>query len=210
MTTNTYQPDSSTGKDTYLNEAAATTNYGTATTMIIGAIVAKAASRYNSLISFDISNIPSGSTISAAKLTFNCTSVDFGGGFTDGTASRLIRSDWDPATATFNIYKTANNWTAGGAASNGNDYSSTNQVTWTAPAAAGAFDITGLGVLAQDAIDNRSGILILKLWRITAAASSDIFVSTSDDGTAGNRPKLTVDFTSPSTTRLLALLDCGT
>lgn len=194
MPTNTYQPDGTAGKDAYITSSFATSNYGTDTNLYIQTTSGKSPSYLYSLLEFDVSDIPAGATIDAAKFTFYCHTVNFGGGFTNGGVARLLRA-WVESQVTFNDWKSGSAWTSPGALSDGNDYTSSGQVTWTAPTSAGSFDITGLASLVQDALDNRSGVLSVVVRRTSAPDSNGILCYSSDHGTASQRPKLTVDYT---------------
>lgn len=198
MAQNIYQPDATAGKDTYITSAAATTNFGTTTPAIMGQFLG---STYRILIEFDLQvggTIPAGSTITAAQLDLNIESVIAGGGSAASHVYRLLRADWVETEATWNIYKTANNWTTAGAGSDGNDYTTTDGVAFNLRTSAGTLSITGLATLVQDALDNRSSKLILLLRKDVTSDSITNSPSSSDSGTAGNRPKLTVDYTPPS------------
>lgn len=190
--TNTYQPDATAGKDTYIFSGGPTTNFGTANPIFMGQFLG---GTYKTIIEFDISDIRAGSTINTATLDLNIESTINGGGSLAAHVYRIIRSDWEELQATWNIYKTSNNWTTAGAGSDGNDYTSTNGVAFDLRTSAGTLTITGLANLAQDALDNQSGKLILLLQKDSAADSQTNSPSSSDSGTAGNRPKLTVDYT---------------
>lgn len=158
MAQNVYQPDATAGKDTYLHSSSATTNFGTADPLNLGQVFGLT---FRMIIEFDISDITAGSTITATSLALDVQSAANGGGAAASHAYRLLRSDWVETEATWNIYKTSNNWTTAGAGSDGNDYTSTNGVAFNLLTSAGTLTITGLETLAQDALDNRSGKLIL-------------------------------------------------
>ena len=58
-------------KDTWINGAATTFNYGTATTLAVNR-----SGPQRSLVQFDLSSIPIGSTVTSATLTLNATAVN--------------------------------------------------------------------------------------------------------------------------------------
>lgn len=78
---------------------------------------------------------------------------------------RVRRGDWVQAEATWNIYKTSNNWTTAGAGDTTNDIDNATPtpVTFNGPTADGSFTITGLEGFRTDALNNRSGILNVRL-----------------------------------------------
>lgn len=146
------------------------------------------------LIDFNISDVGAGATISATTLLVQ---MDVVSSPTDGKMSRMVRADWIETEATYTIYKTSNNWTTANCDSDGNDYTSTGAVTYTAPTATGAYTYTGLGPLAQDALDNRSGHLILRFSQTTFGSGYCSFKSADNFGIAdADKPKLTVTFTT--------------
>lgn len=114
-------------KDTYINGASPTTNYGGGEGLIIsydsfGSMLKRA------LVEFSVDwgvDIPSEAIISSA--VFSAT-VYFCTGSDTYYVSRLLRRDWVEMQATWNIYKTGSSWTTAGCGSNGNDYTTTDQV----------------------------------------------------------------------------------
>lgn len=105
----TYTSQPSSGTDTYINSAAATTNYGTTTSMTVGTV--SSAYYYGGLIKFDLSSISSSAEVSSAVLTLYVSSYS-------GTPTIAVyrqKRAWVEAQATWNIYSTGNDWaTAGG------------------------------------------------------------------------------------------------
>lgn len=200
MATNTYQPDDSTGLDTYLDQANPTTNYGGNATMTFGDVFVKSDGFEFPLLEFDISDITAGSTVTSASLDLFAESVVTGG--FDSRVQRIVRSDWSESQATWNIYKTGNDWSTTGARHDGNDISTTNQVTFTATTGSGSFTISGLGTLAQDALDTRSGKFRFKLFPNFSGSSKYMTLTSSGGATSANRPKLTVNYTVPAATNI--------
>lgn len=106
-----------------------------------------------------------GDTITAMELKTHIVNVIGTSGFTC-YATRIIRTDWDPSTATWNIYKAGNNWTTAGADSDGNDIDTTTpaRVSFTSPTATGDQTvISGLVNFGTDAMSNRSGIVRIRI-----------------------------------------------
>src|SRR6185295_14148297 len=103
-------------------------------------------------------------TISAASLTLNLESNTSS---TAGHVYRILRTDWDEASCTWVIYKTGSNWTTAGCGSDGNDYTTTGGVAYSALSGTGAKTISGLEGLAQDAYDNRGDKLHIMLKQDT-------------------------------------------
>ena len=91
------------------------------------------------------------------------------------TIDRITRSDWVYTQATWNIYKTANNWTAAGG-----DIS-TPQATFTSPTATGDQLITDqLSGMVTDAIANRSGQCLFRIKATDEGATDHIYGVYSD------------------------------
>lgn len=206
MTVNTYQPDATVGKDTYLDSVNAASNYGTTDPLRTGRQQVSRATvgTMRSILEFDISDITAGSTVSTAILTLTVAASPLSA--FAGTVYRMTQSTWVEAQATWNIYKTANNWTSAGG-----DYDGASGVACTFPAS-GSFTVD-IATLAQDAVTSRSGILriLLKKDDETSVANEYLYFS-SDNATAGNRPKLDVTFTAGgggATLRRLSLLGVG-
>lgn len=126
----TIQPS---GKDNFMYQDAATTNYGTDAFV---QVYAGTAAAQRALVEFPITwgaDIPAGATITAA--TFSMYHMLSGGA--EGRtywAYRLLRLDWHETQSTWNIYKTGSNWTTAGCGSDGNDYTTTGGASTTVPA----------------------------------------------------------------------------
>lgn len=130
-----------------------------------------------SILQFDVSAL-SGRTISAATLTI----VPFDANDSSTlTIRRLTRTNWVETEATWLVYKSGSNWSSAGG-----DVST--------PTAAFEFDgaipctITGLAELVQDAIDNRSGILAIRI------ESSGIAYQFSSKEVGGDIPSLSIEW----------------
>lgn len=178
--------------DTKLDSAAPTTNYGTGTALDIGWLKLYT-DVCRGLFTFTIpSDIPS-AQVKTAKLTLQALIAPAVGAASH--VCRLTRSDWAETQATWNIYKTSNNWTAAGG-----DFTTTAQVAWNMPTATGSFDITGLAALVQDAIDSRSRVLHLLLKADTESGGTDstLNVASKDNATPAYRPVLVITFATPA------------
>ncbi len=106
------------GVDTYLLSGNPTVNYSTNTYIDIG----KKSSNgwYNhSLIYWDLSSIPPASLINSVVISLYIYANDANGANTYEVL-RCLR-DWVEAQATWNIWKTSNNWATAGAVTNASD-----------------------------------------------------------------------------------------
>jgi hypothetical protein len=95
--------------DTELRQSSATTNYGSATTLLVGD---SANGNQRSILTFTLPNISGTITNIKLHVVFSSTLTK------SMNAHLLTRNNWVENQATWNIYSTGNNWT-----SSGGDYS---------------------------------------------------------------------------------------
>lgn len=124
----------------------------------------KAVSR-RSLITFDLASALSGSALVAGDLVTGAQlDIDVltivGASSEPATMHRVTRADWVESQMTWNIYKTANNWTTAGGDI---DATTPTPKAFTMPAATGAYTLSGIGTFVQDALDNRSKLFNVRL-----------------------------------------------
>lgn len=115
------QPNATDGLDTLINSAAATTNYGTNDEIFIGENNTSTAI-YRGLIKFDFTGFPAYTSIKAARLGLYAN-LSRSSNARTYQIYRCLR-DWVETQATWNIWKTANNWSTAGGQS-GADYEAT-------------------------------------------------------------------------------------
>lgn len=108
--------------DTYIDSSNATTNYDTATALVIGSSWASTSSCRRALLTFDVSAL-AGKTIRSAKIRLVTVTygADIGGGRCLG-AREMLRA-YSPTQATWNVYSTGNNWGTAGAKNTTSDIS---------------------------------------------------------------------------------------
>lgn len=191
------QPDGPAGIDTTLVSTGPGTNFGTGQSSIIGLLViGKAQAKYRFLLQFDISAIPAGSTITGTSLVLK-RFTSSGLSNTPFTANRITQPAWEELAATWLNYASALPW-----AQAGGDFTASGQSSASINSPDDlVFNDLAMAALAQDAIDNRSGLLelLVKADDETGDAHS-IEVFTSDFAAEPNdRPKLTVDYELPLT-----------
>ena len=197
--TYTSQPDDTTGVDTFIVDSAATTNFdGNAAGLGIGEWNG-GAEVDRTLIKFDLSSIPSTNIVSAATLSL-WYKTDWSSNDRSAKIYRVLK-DWVENQATWNIWKTANNWTTAGCSSVGNDYDSTVWATATMSATATVdtelqwiFDATGVAELQKfvNATYSNYG------WLMKAdTETNDLwYFHASHGATSGFRPKLVITHSS--------------
>jgi hypothetical protein len=209
MTTLTLQPDGTAGKDCYIYQASPTFNYGIDTVIATGRGNIASQWKSRSLLQFDISSIPAGSTVSSATLTLVLVSeID--------TSDRVIGAhrglvEWFEGSknnaapsagenASVWGYRNSNGsvaWAGGAGGASGTEFAgtATDSKTITTPGASYDFN-----VLADVAAWVAGTATNYGWWLINTAegATSQKNFASSDNATAGNRPRLVIEYTAAS------------
>ena len=140
--------------------------------------------------------------VNAAKLTM----VAYTATNTTDVAAKLRRvtsddgnGNWVEDEETWNRRRVGQNWTAAGG-----DTDAEGEVDWTLPADVGSFDITGLGDLVKDAINDRSGLsdFLIYLADEDPGSSIQLLIRSREYKTTAERAKLVIDYT-PTARRLV-------
>ena len=165
--------------DTYVKEdKGGDDNFGTAAEIVVNSDPTK---RKRGLVSFDVSSIPSGSTINSATLTL-CLSANPGS--TRTHELRRITSSWVETVVVWNDQPTASGTV-------------TDTITVPTTAQCLTFTVTADVQAWVDGTANNG-------WRISdqdeATNSGDVEYRTRENGTAAERPKLDVNYQSCSDT----------
>jgi len=195
-----FQPDAASGKDTYVRQGAATTNYGTATGF---AVAQSAGADYNGLLEIDVSSIPTEAECQSAILRLV---LDFTAGAIAATMTIYpilsANGDWTELGATWNTKDGANNWAGGntGCGTSGTDHSATSIGSFTVQAADAAGAVYNITITASEVqkwfgSSNQNYGIVFK----SNSTNTKAFRS-SDNATAGDRPKLTVAYRLPGPT----------
>ena len=183
--------------DTLISGGSPTTNFGTATEMASG----KFSTDVNRiLVKFDISSIPSGSTITSAIITLTYSSDNSLNART-GSVYRVKRA-WVEAQATWNIYSTGNNWGTAGCADTTNDREATDIGTWTHPASptlGTSVDITLTASSVQEMISGGSFTNNGFLLQVATEVDDQISYDSTNSADTTERPKLVIIYTAPIT-----------
>lgn len=180
----TVQPSS---KDTYIDSSHSTTNYGGNDRFFVGV-------GYVGIIEFSLSGLPSGSVVTSATMSLYWAQ---NAGITGGEVVdcyRVLRTDWVESEATWNIFKTGNNWTTAGCNSNGNDYTTTHASSFTLPAPAvgiNHFQDCDVKDMVIDSV-SAGNDAIFKV-RMADAGVIAVFLS-KEHVTSANRPKLVIEY----------------
>jgi VCBS repeat-containing protein len=189
-------------EDTYMDASNATSNYNASTTLQIDQ--GTGTSRRGTLLKWDLSTIPPYATITSASLTFNVTN-------TSTIAYNLyqIRRFWVGEVANWNAYNGSATWSSVGAADTTNDRYNTNlwDATTSSWSTAGSKTVTL----------NANGITVLNSWLTSpisnygftvqsyTSTTNNLIISSSEDTTAANRPKLNVTYDVPSSPTIVTV-----
>ena len=178
--------------DAYLSQAGPGSNFGTSTTLLVdGDDPGGTGNDKASVIRWDVSSIPAGSTVESAQITFNIT---------DPTTSlyelyQLVRM-WDEGVVSWTAAAAGDNWQTAGA----QGASDRNSIVLGELSVAA----TGIHTFAL----NTDGVAAVQSWVDSSATNQGIMIANSasgngvdfssrEVGTATNRPKLTVAYTPP-------------
>jgi hypothetical protein len=184
LTIQNFQPDSTTGKDTYIRQNSNTSNFNTATTLLIGKDALGRDLR--GLIEFNISSLPI-STILSAKLQVNL----FYASANDNITINLYRltSPWNSSEATWSNATLSTSWgTVGG------DYSDLiDSVQFSNVSQLYNFTITNLVRGWVNGSYSNYGIILIST---DAATGNRREIDSSESTSASARPKLIIDYTT--------------
>lgn len=194
----TLQPSN---KDTFLIENVKTWNGGALPNL---SILPLTGNIRRTILEIDISSLPVEATITGATLylRYSTKPGDDPVGRTYWV-NRLTRSDWVELEATWNIYKTANNWT-----NPGGDFTETDRASAVVPADLGWMSWT-VTALVQDARDNRGDLLELLVKDGTEGVATTWradFRSNNFTVDPSLCPKLVIDYTVPAVGRSFGLI----
>ena len=170
--------------DSYLRQDAATTNYGSVTTFEAGR---KSNRTRRAVMKFDLSSIPAGAILESATLTLTKTGGDAN---TLTFSTHEVTQAWVEANTTWNNRQTGTAW----APSVGGTFKATAVSTTTIPATNGAYNWNLLSLVQAwfNGTSVNNGVLI-KQANESAVDKKHVFGS-SENGTAANRPKLTITY----------------
>ncbi len=192
----TLQPDATAGLDSYLRENAATTNYGTSTIMQV--YYDTSGNNRDAIMKFDLSSIAPGSNIQVATLSLNVQ-----GFISLALRANLYRilpanSGWSESTVTWNTIDGSTAWAgAAGCETAGTDYSASPLYVMGSDFVNGWNDFSLEVPEFQALFDSGNHGMILKGQVRNPAISRGVDITSSDHGTAANRPKLFVRWIDP-------------
>jgi hypothetical protein len=197
MPETTLQPDGTAGIDTYLSENSPNSNYGTSTSLTIDYAVD--GDNSDALIKFDLSDIPKGSTIEEAILTVHVESYISLAMQADLYRILSANGDWTEGGATWNKKDGTNDWAgSAGCETIGTDISHVPLYEMTSAFVDGD-NVFNLVVSEFQALidDGNYGFVIRGQVR-NPSVSRGVGLTSSDSGTAADRPELYVRWIEPS------------
>lgn len=174
-------------RDTYIEQAAATTTHGTSSTNRIDGDNGSGVD-LSTLISWDVSSIPAGSIVREVTVTGNVTNL------TNNDYQLFeLRRAWSDTQATWNVASTGTTWATAGAL--GTADRGTTVLGTFAPRAIGSYTLTL----------NASGVAVVQRWVDTPSTNHGFVIANtgSADGTAfssasattvSQRPRLSVGY----------------
>lgn len=177
------------GDDTWLNSSAATTNYGSNTTM-----ESRQADKHV-IIKFDLSSIPGAATITAASLTLTSNFLSPAVEVVSTVHAILAaNSGWTEAGATWNTIEGSTAWAgAAGCTTSGTDYNGTSMGTLTYPQGSDmntAITATLNVAQMQAMLAANYGFRIVR----SAGGNPTAIWYTAEHTTAAQRPKLSITY----------------
>lgn len=188
--------------DTKLRSSAATTNYGTDGEISISSSYFGQVNV--SLLRFSgISNITGPVTVSTA--TTSLYETQFQGTSPMAANVHRIKRAWVESEATYNIYSTSNNWETAGAAG-ANDIDTTPIASPSLTNTSGYQDITGLAADFEDWIN---GTYTNDGHKLAGNEADDQWYFRTSEGTDGQRPYVTIDYSAAAAAASSNLLLMG-
>jgi len=186
------QPNETTGQDAYINENAATTSYGTANILKVGYVASKKNAFW---VKPDLTDLPSGATITEVKVSFYCSSKHATANPTIKASRCLIAAS---ESMTWNKYDGVSNWpgSAGGSTS-GTDYAATplNAGLEMTSTAKQFFTMTLDPTEFTSLVASNNGILF---WNTTVVADNQVEFYSASGPNYDQRPYFTIKYTLPT------------
>lgn len=181
--------------DSYINNNAATTNYGTGSTLEVVNDGFSYANQKRAQLRIPLRSVLNGATISAVRLKLY--RVDGGGSGWTVDVHELLR-DWVEAEVTYNNYSTGNAWATAGGTGTG-DIAASAAASVVIDGGSGAYiEWSGSGLvslLQAKATANASYVDLFVKCQSPTSGPSFYAVFTSSEGTDGQRPILEIDYT---------------
>ncbi|WP_329164962.1 DNRLRE domain-containing protein [Streptomyces sp. NBC_01717] len=157
--------------DTYANAGAASTNYGTSTSLAV-----RGSAAYETYLRFDLPAAPAGTVLKSARLAVKTTTLSSAGS-TDDFAVRPVTGSWTEAGTTYTSRPAVSSTSVGtlsGATDLSTVYSATLDTSALSPALGGSYDLA-----------------------LTSTGTDALWVWSSEASAAENTPQLVLTFGAP-------------
>ncbi|WP_392755230.1 LamG-like jellyroll fold domain-containing protein [Streptomyces sp. LN590] len=157
--------------DTYANAGAASTNYGTSTSLAV-----RGSAAYETYLRFDLPAAPAGTVLKSARLAVKTTTLSSAGSM-DDFAVRPVTGSWTEAGTTYTSRPTVSSTSVGtlsGATDLSTVYSATLDTSALSPALGGSYDLA-----------------------LTSTGTDALWVWSSEASAAENTPQLVLTFGAP-------------
>lgn len=157
--------------DTYVNAGAASTNYGTSSSLAV-----RGSAAYETYLRFDLPAAPAGTVLKSARLAVKTTTLSSAGS-TDDYAVRPVTGSWTEAGTTFASKPALSSTSVGtlsGAADLSTVYSATLNTSALSPALGGSYDLA-----------------------LTSTGTDALWVWSGEASAAENTPQLVLTFGAP-------------
>lgn len=198
-------------EDNVLRENTPTVNRGISTVINVNKIAA--GNHWHTLLKFSgLSSLPSSLTVTSSILSLYLGAA---GGSTGQTITiKPVLRNWGELTSTWNTYDGTNNWTTGGCLGDGTDRDTTASDTFTSVTNTTATyyhsnDAAQMQTDTEDMIDGTRNNYGWHVERTDAANDGETRDFASSDGTDGQRPYLTVIYTTGGATLQSSLMLSG-
>lgn len=195
--TDGYGGDVTTAKDATIFGGAPTTNYGSITTLKI-VKEGSGSDIMRSLIEFDLSSVPAGSTCNSATLTLRIITVEYYAGYIDFHELLSGRDGWDEAQVTWNVYSTGNSWGTAGCSNTSTDRAAATIGQYTGTITPSAINVALSTTDVADWFGASNANYGMLIKGNTEPDWERVELASSDHATTGYRPVLVVDYTEAS------------
>lgn len=183
--------------DCYLQTVETTTNFNNA---YLGDGQDTADSRTRvSLVKFDISSVPAGSTIIDATMTLTVRIPRTGN--TRTLSCFRVKRAWVDTQATWNVYSTGNSWGTAGCGNTTTDREGSSIGTVSQPSTAIAGDLIAMTLdpakiqeMITGGVFTNNGFFL----QVDTLSNDCILYDSADNGTSGNNPKLVINYNTPT------------
>ena len=194
--------------DAYLDKSSSTSNFGSSSTTALR-LSGRSSSTREVLYKFDVSSIPSGTTINSAYLnTYLTTSADLSSTSSNPFPSTIypLKRDWVESSVTWSKFNSSTSWSTAGALGSGSDFvaitsvPSFNYTGTSSTTPAGTLirsDISGIVSGWVNGTYSNYGLIIFPK---STSSSSPVYLGTRDNSTSAYRPTLVVNYGTSGTT----------